>query len=504
MNTNRRQFLQKFLTTTATTLILPPIFYQASQAEISHAKNRIYFISPTGNDSHSGTLEQPWATLQKAANTLQAGDQVYIRGGTYQINQPIRPQFSGQENQWIIYKGYPGEQIIIDADGIFVDPPTGSPPYAHDQGAFLIIDKSYILIQNLTIINSHNAGFTVRDSHYINFYNNTTINTFSSGIAIWNNCYQHQIMGNTIINANRPNMRSPYPNLPLSNRAPHEAITLAGVQDFEVAYNLVCYSYKEGIDCKETCANGRVHHNYTHHLKRQGLYADSWFGILKNIEFDHNIVEECETGIAVSAENGPRVENIKIHHNLVYNNRATGILLSRWGKDRLKKNIYIYNNTIVNNGYGQLDQPQPYWLTGGIYLYSTQLENLVIENNILSENKYFQIGYSQDFKPDDFNRKNIKINHNLIFQSQAVTYPVDLKTWAKDSVYSIKGNQSIEANPQFQQPDLANFYLQPNSPALVTRSPFYLGSFSDHEEKLFWWLTNFPPLLNSPRSDQKS
>ena len=161
-------------------------------------------------------------------------------------------------------------------------------------------------------------------------------------------------------------------------------------------------------------------------------------------------------------------------------------------------------NTIVNNGYGQLDQPQPYWLTGGIYLYSTQLENLVIENNILSENKYFQIGYSQDFKPDDFNRKNIKINHNLIFKSQAVTYPVDLKTWAKDSVYSIKGNQSIEANPQFQQPDLANFYLQPNSPALVTRSPFYLGSFSAHEEKLFWWLTNFPPLLNSPRSDQKS
>ncbi|MBE9144614.1 right-handed parallel beta-helix repeat-containing protein [Planktothrix mougeotii] len=493
MNSTRRQFLQQFLTTTATTLILPPIFDQISQGETSNSLEKIYSVSPTGNDNNSGTLDQPWATIQKAANTLKAGDKVYIRGGKYNINQPIRPQFSGLPNQWIIYAGYPGEQVIIDADEIFVEPPTGSPPYPHDQGAFLIIDKSYILIQNLTVINSHNAGFTVRNSHHINFYNNTTINTYSSGIAIWNNCYEHQVIGNTVINANRLNLRIQHPNVPPRRQAPHEAITLAGVKDFEVAYNLVCYSEKEGIDCKETCVNGRVHHNYTHHLKRQGLYADSWFGVLENIEFDHNIVEECETGIAISAEDGPRIENIKIHHNLVYNNRASGIFISRWGKDRLKKNIQIYNNTIVLNGYGKIDKPQPYWLTGGIYLYSTQVEDLVIENNILSENKYFQIGFSRDFQENDFTLKNIKIDNNLIFQSQSVTYPVYLEEWAKDYVYSTKGNNFIEANPNFQDSPSANFYLQPNSPAITDGNPPYLGAFPPEPEKTFWWLVDFPP-----------
>lgn len=493
MNPTRRRFLQQFLTTTATTLIIPPIFDQISQGESSNSGGKIYSVSPTGNDNNSGTLDQPWATLQKAANTLKAGDKVYIRGGKYKINQPIRPQFSGLPNQWIIYAGYPEEQVIIDADDIFVEPPTGSPPYAHDQGAFLIIDKSYILIQNLTVMNSHNAGFTVRNSHHINFYNNTTINTFSSGIAIWNNCYEHQVIGNTVINANRLNLRIQHPNVPPRRQAPHEAITLAGVKNFEVAYNLVCYSEKEGIDCKETCVNGRVHHNYTHHLRRQGLYADSWFGVLENIEFDHNIVEECETGIAISAENGPRIENIKVHHNLVYNNRASGIFISRWGKDRLKKNIQIYNNTIVLNGYGVVDKPQPYWLTGGIYLYSTQVEDLVIENNILSENKYFQIGFSRDFQENDFTLKNIKIDNNLIFQSQVVTYPVYLEEWTKDYVYSTKGNNFIEANPNFQDPFSANSYLQPNSPAITEGNPPYLGAFPPEPEKTFWWLVDFPP-----------
>jgi|AGSF01.1.fsa_nt_gi hypothetical protein len=493
MNQTRRQFLQQFLITTATTLILPAVFNRVSNAQISNSSGKVYSVSPTGNDRNSGTLDQPWGTIQKAANTIKAGDKVYIRGGKYKINQPIRPQFSGLSNQWIIYAGYPGEQVIIDADGIFVEPATGSPPYPHDQGAFLIIDQSYILIQNLTVINSHNAGFTVRNSHHINFYNNTTINTYSSGIALWNNCYQHRVIGNTVINANRPNMRIPHPGLPPATKSPHEAITLAGVKDFEVAYNLVCYSDKEGIDCKETCANGRIHHNYTHHLKRQGLYVDSWFGVLENIEFDHNIVEECETGIAISAENGPRVENIKIHHNLVYNNRASGIFLSRWGKDRHRKNIHIYNNTIVLNGYGQIDKPQPYWLTGGIYIYSTQLEDLVIENNILSENKYFQIGYSRDFQAGDFTRKQIRINNNLIFQSQAVTYPVYLEDWAKDYVYSTNGDNFIEAKPNFKDPSLANFYLQPNSPAITGGNPAYLGAFPPDTEEMFWWLGDFPP-----------
>ena len=42
-----------------------------------------YYVSPSGSDTSPGTETQPWQTIQKAADTLVAGDTVYIKAGTY-------------------------------------------------------------------------------------------------------------------------------------------------------------------------------------------------------------------------------------------------------------------------------------------------------------------------------------------------------------------------------------------------------------------------------------
>ena len=42
-----------------------------------------YFVAPTGNDSNPGTMELPFATLQRGHDVAAAGDTVWIRGGTY-------------------------------------------------------------------------------------------------------------------------------------------------------------------------------------------------------------------------------------------------------------------------------------------------------------------------------------------------------------------------------------------------------------------------------------
>lgn len=42
-----------------------------------------YYVAVNGNDSNLGTENQPWKTIQKAANTLTAGDVVYIKAGIY-------------------------------------------------------------------------------------------------------------------------------------------------------------------------------------------------------------------------------------------------------------------------------------------------------------------------------------------------------------------------------------------------------------------------------------
>lgn len=45
-----------------------------------------YNISPDGNDSNPGTISQPFYSLNKAWTVVSAGDIVYMRGGTYELN----------------------------------------------------------------------------------------------------------------------------------------------------------------------------------------------------------------------------------------------------------------------------------------------------------------------------------------------------------------------------------------------------------------------------------
>ena len=49
-----------------------------------------YYVSTTGSDSNPGTQSQPWRTVQKAVDTVQAGDTVFIAAGTYVEKVVIR------------------------------------------------------------------------------------------------------------------------------------------------------------------------------------------------------------------------------------------------------------------------------------------------------------------------------------------------------------------------------------------------------------------------------
>lgn len=45
-----------------------------------------YYVSTSGNDSNNGSQTAPWRTVQKAANTIVAGDTANIAAGTYSEN----------------------------------------------------------------------------------------------------------------------------------------------------------------------------------------------------------------------------------------------------------------------------------------------------------------------------------------------------------------------------------------------------------------------------------
>jgi parallel beta-helix repeat protein len=469
------------------------------------AAARETFVSITGDDANTGTAEKPWRSIPHGVSLLNPGDTLTVRRGTYEVTDLIRISRKGNANQWFTIRGESGQAVAID--GMKADFSSGS-QYPYNNGILQVENSSYVRIRNLVIRNSHRAGINIQDSDHIDVVNCTVRNSLCPGIAAWQGCTAIRILGNTVINANDPAMSwTPF----TGSEAPHEAISMAGPSFFEVAWNRVRDCKKEGIDIKETSAHGKVHHNLVQDCARQGLYIDGWFGVLEDIELSANVVRECEAGIAISSEDGPDTKDLNIHHNLVYNNRATGLFFSRWGADNPRENIRVFNNTFVRNGWGPNFSGDPqYWLSGGCYLYSTNLRDLEIRNNLFDRNKPFEIGYSERYGSDGLSQQNIRIEYNLIFDINTVPIPFHMATWAKDWVTTTKGENAVQGDPLFTNPEAGDFTLRPGSPAVDAGDPgeayldpdgtrndigaFPLGTTAAD----FWWVSGFPPEMDFP------
>ena len=130
------------------------------------AQGTTYYVSITGNDANLGTQTQPWKTIQRANNILIAGDTLYIRGGTYDIqtqDNHIAPANSGTATNYITYKNYPGENVIIQ----------GHYPTVGDWFDGILIDgKSYIVIDGFTIRGFHAGVKCQAPGHHIVVRNN--------------------------------------------------------------------------------------------------------------------------------------------------------------------------------------------------------------------------------------------------------------------------------------------------------------------------------------------
>src|SRR3990172_3086259 len=57
------------------------IWFLSTQS--AYAGENTYYVAKNGSDLSPGTEEKPWLTIQKAADTILAGDTVYVKEGTY-------------------------------------------------------------------------------------------------------------------------------------------------------------------------------------------------------------------------------------------------------------------------------------------------------------------------------------------------------------------------------------------------------------------------------------
>lgn len=457
---------------------------------------RTRYVSPLGADDNPGTQDAPWRTPGRAAAGARPGDLVLLRGGVYPLSEMIRPA-AGEAGAPVVFAAAEGERAVLDAGGLVPRSFDRPRPYALEQGAFLLEGVHHVQIHGLEIVNSHWSGICVIDSQQVEIAGNTIENTFAPAIAFWDTtrrgvCREHKILGNTVRRANRRALFAG-PGARWDGEAPHEAISLGGAHHFEVAWNHVHDCEKEGIDVKETSQHGVVHHNHVHHVDRQGLYADAWFGVLQEVEFHANVVHDCGSlGMAISVEDVELARGLRIHHNLFYDNHGGGIFFSRWGKDGPRREIEIHHNTVHHNGYAQSVPPgQEYsYVTGGLYLFSTNLHDLQVHDNIFSDNHGFQVGLSRRYgesagaAAETLARQGIRIAANLIHEpGPRPRYPIRV---GDDRVFA-RHDGNPPGDPGYADPAAGDFRRRPGSPA-PTAGACGPGGLLDP-----WWQQDFPP-----------
>lgn len=394
------------------------------------------YVSPTGSDSapNDGTINKPYLTINKAASIAVAGDVVIIKSGTYMVSSSIIVSNSGTSSQPITFKAEVKDGVIINGSS------SSTPNISDRQGLFTILGtsgtyKNWIIVDGLRIINSNFAGIYARYSDNIIVKNCSTYNTGASGIIAANS-------SNIKVLNNKVQQACMYPSPAVGT---NECITMASVNTFEVAYNTVSdrptdtSNGGEGIDAKNACINGKIHHNTLTNLFRTAIYIDAYGIDLSNIEVYNNKVYNTSSGITVASEEGGTVTNVKIYNNLLFDIQAVGIRIAGWLRNGPIRDISVYQNTAVRCGLGKIASN---WENCSLLLEADNNlnSNFIVRNNIFAHSTNQMRWKNQNYAI---------IENNLVFGFSTVT-----------------GGNAIISDPKFMNLAAKDFRLESGSPAI--------------------------------------
>ena len=375
----------------------------------------IYFVSPTGSDSYPGTADEPFATIQKGADTAVSMDTVIIEPGVYR--EQVTLNHSGAYfGRMIRFEGAGPEYTIIDA-GDFPD---------RIRGIFDTAGQDYLAISGIGVRNGNGAGFSISGSWQVTIENCRSFNTTDSGIKI-DKSGTVRVKGCEVEKA--------------CQHGGEESISVKRSQDVEIDDCHIHDTGHEGIDVKEGSKHVRIIGNHIHGTQAQGLYAEAWDSPTFDIRFENNIVHDCMFGMAAGSECGGELSDVWFVNNLVYNNSGPGMIAADWGDERFThpvKDVHFLNNTVVGNfrKTGGWD--------GGMVFENTEVEDIEVAYNILADNGEANMRITQEKRPASWN-----IHDNLFFGPGE---PM--------------GQNALVADPEFIDAAINNFKLKAESPAM--------------------------------------
>jgi hypothetical protein len=464
-----------------------------------------YYVATDGNNNNPGSFSQPWRTIQKAANTVQAGDMVYVRGGVY--NEKVTVNVSGSAGGgYITFQSYAGETAILDGTGLTVP--------ATDTGLFLIVNRAYLIIKGFEIRNYKTSvqdripvGINVRGTaHHIQLINNRLhhietnaaptgpdlLGADAHGIALYGTAAPASIH-NIMIDGNELH------DLKLGSS---EALVLNGnVEVFTVTNNIVHDNNNIGLDLigfedtapdpdYDQARNGVVISNTVYNIdtlnnpsyggerSAGGIYVDGGTHIL----IDRNRVYSANIGLEIASEHqGKATSFITVTNNLVFNNHIAGIAMGGYDTNRgSTENCTIVNNTLYNNDTQEDGN--------GEILIQFDTKNNVIKNNIIHANNSQSLLIGNIYTQ---NTGNV-VDYNLFYAPEGINYSewqwknVTYQGFAAYKAGTGNDAHSTFADPQFAGTANFNLHLQTGSPAInAGQNLAVVGNYDiDHEPRI--------------------
>jgi hypothetical protein len=425
--------------------------------KLSASAGNQYYVSPSGSDTNTGTIDVPFKTIQHGITVMLPGDTLLVRQGTY--NEAIKFYYKANStNQYFTLSNYPGEIVTIDGTEIAFS--------SAQEGLVYVMKTNWVHISGLRVINSNMAGVYIGYSDNILIDHMYTHDTVKSGISAWGS--NHVTVSHNEITL----ACNPHPNYPQSE----ENISFDNVSFGLIEYNYVHEGANinggaggEGINLKDGVQDTEVAYNKVdlsrsdkHYSTRLGFGIDAWNGRpTERIKIHDNIAVNDFWGFIVSSEQGSEVHDVVVYNNLALNNigdgTGVGFGIPVWGgtKDGWKRNIQFTHNTAVGNSVGFRN-------------VSPLNENVLVSDNIFSGNK-------TSVQLVSGSESQFNFTNNLFYGEP------------------VFGNNTISKDPLFVNTSEFDFHLQTGSPAIGAGSDGSdLGAFP-----FGVYITSTPPVITS-------
>ncbi len=362
-------------------------------SEDSSSGGKTYYVSPNGSDDNPGTKKQPWKTVNYSVqedSAVKAGDTILVQPGTY--TELITLDKSGNEKLGHITLKADGDVTLRDPD-----PQKGG----FREGVIQSANQGHWIIDGFRIENTSWAGISLRDANNMIVQNNHTFETGASGIIVLPESYYKggeaevtskdiKVLDNKVERANwRWTGRG-------DTRGTQEALSIWGVDGFEVANNIVKEATREGIDVKTGSRNGSIHSNTVTGVAQvsgtpggynggPAIYVEGNRANTFNVDIYNNAVYKNVADGIVIADEVPEqgdVKDIRVYNNVVYGNGkqgingGAGIMVTSNVSD-----VEVINNTVANN-------VQSIVIDGDDYTKGDKTSNVKVRNNIFADAKY--------------------------------------------------------------------------------------------------------------------